>query len=440
LITALIEKIYLYKTNTMNIKTLYKFSAILLVAVIFLACKTFYKANSFNPASSARTVDSLKNSNRYFILRNGEESFYIKNLQLSADKKTARCILDSLPVYHRLHLTKGLNGKMRYRRDNPTNAEVINEVHFYMPKDTNAALGNYTLHLDKINKIEVLQHDKKRTTNSYVLGAVGYTVGAMIVAGLIILATKSSCPFVAAYDGNDFSLQGEIYGGAIYPQLSRLDYLPLKMTPLTDGSLQIKITNELKEKQFTDFARLWKITHPQKSKIMTDEKGNLFSITDPQSPVAATLNGNKDVLPALLKSADYNLIYMDDSSKADALNEVFLKFKKPVNTEKSKLVLSIKNSYWLDLLYGELAKGFGKYYSTYMNQQKKKPAEELLKWVKEQQLPLAISVKTDNGWQKAVSITTIGPLAFRETAVEVDLSAVNSDEVEIKLSSGFMFC
>jgi hypothetical protein len=130
---------------------------------------------------------------------------------------------------------------------------------------------------------------------------------------------------------------------------------------------------------------------------------------------------------------------MDDSSRLDVRNEIILKFKKTAGADKGKLVLSLKNSYFLDLLYGELAKGFGTYYATYFNQQKKKPAEELLKWVKEQQIPLDISVHTDKGWQTVTSLTTIGPLAFRETALEVDLSSVKTDEVEVKLGTGFMF-
>jgi hypothetical protein len=129
---------------------------------------------------------------------------------------------------------------------------------------------------------------------------------------------------------------------------------------------------------------------------------------------------------------------MDDSSNADARNEVILKFNKAANVSKGKLLLNIKNSYWLDLLYGELAKGFGTYYAAYMKEQRSKPAAELLKWVKEQQIPLEVSVKTTVGWKKITDITTIGPLAFRETVVPVDLPG-NEPFIEVKLSSGFMF-
>jgi hypothetical protein len=107
------------------------------------------------------------------------------------------------------------------------------------------------------------------------------------VVGIIIAATKSSCPFISAYTNNEFVLQGEIYGGAIYPQLARDDYMPLRMNPTIDNNLQLKISNELQEQQYTDFADLIVVTHSKNTKVLADEKGNLYGIFDPKSPIAA---------------------------------------------------------------------------------------------------------------------------------------------------------
>ncbi len=133
---------------------------------------------------------------------------------------------------------------------------VLTEVHLYIAQDTPLSMGSYTLALDRIGKIEVIEEDRKRTTNSYVSGAVGYTLDTIAIAAIIIAATKSSCPFVSANTGNEFVLQGEIYGGAIYPQMARDDYMPLRMQRTPGGTLQLKISNELQERQYTDFCRL----------------------------------------------------------------------------------------------------------------------------------------------------------------------------------------
>jgi hypothetical protein len=415
-------------------KALPFFLVIISLQVLFSQCHNYYKAVPTNSAA----VDSLKAKGRYFVLRNGSSAFVMNNVVLSSDRKSVSCNLENLPADHQLHLTKGLKGKMKYKKNEPDNFSVLNEVHFYIQHDNTAAPGEYTLALDKVEKIEIIEKDKGRTTGSYIIGAVGYTFAGLAVAAIIIAATKSSCPFVSAYDGNDFSLQGEIYGGAIYPQLARHDYIPLKMQPLADGSLQVKISNELHERQYTDMAELWVITHDKDSKVLSDEKGDLFSVTAPQSPISAHLNINTDVTAALQKAGDNALLYMDDTS-AGVANEVVMQFNKPAMATKAKLVLSLKNSYFLDLLYGELTKGFGNYYPAYIKQQEKKPATEILQWTKDQQVPLAVEVKTNNGWKRITDITTIGPLATRNIVVPLDLSASTEPFIELRLSSGFMF-
>ncbi|MDB5210198.1 MAG: hypothetical protein JWQ30_1025 [Sediminibacterium sp.] len=317
---------------------------VLSLFIMQTACHNFYMISKTPVTVATNDIEQLKLQNRDFILRSGTTAWYMKEVTLSADQKTLQCTLDSLPPQHKLHLSKGRRGKLRYKTNSPE-TNVLNEVHFYSPADEAAKPGAvYTLALDKVQKIEVLEKDKGRTTGSYVIGAIGYTIGAFMVAGIIIAATKSSCPFVSAYDGNDFSLQGEIYGGAIYPQLCRNDYIKLKMAPDANGGLQLKISNELKERQYTDLAELMVVTHDKNSKILSDEQGNLYSIEKPEPPVAATLSNHKDVLAPLLYAGDNQLLHFDDTLAAAATNELVLKFNNPTNTKKAKLVLALKNS------------------------------------------------------------------------------------------------
>lgn len=417
----------------LKLKNIVKLIILLIILFVFAGCHRYYKATTksvkYHPDN---TIDSLKSQNRYFILRTPNYAYYMGNIVLSNDRTSLACTLDSLPPLHKTHLNEG-KGKMRY-----SEPYVLTEVHIYMPEDNNAKPGNYTLSLDQIQKIEILQKDKKRTTNSYVIGALGYTLGAVVVAGIIIAATKSSCPFVSAYDGSEFPLQGEIYGGAIYPQLARDDYMPLRMKPTAQGTLQVKISNELQEKQYTDFADLLVITHDKNAKVLSDEKGNLYQINTCESAVKAYTGNYSDALPQILKAGDNRLLHFDDTSDANN-NYLVIQFNKPLGVKNGKLVLSVKNSYWLDYLYGEFAKEFGSYFTTYAKKQRKVPATQLLKWTKDQKLPLGIEIKTKKGWTKITDITTIGPLATRDIVIPVDLSDIKTSLIEIRLSSGFMF-
>lgn len=411
-----------------------------ILLLVLISCKSFYKASTINAsASKTHSIDSLQSLNRYFILRSGGQAFYMNGLQLSQDRQTLTATLDTLPPQHQMYLTKSRNGKMQYQKSNPEDLAVLSEVHLYAPVARAAVGETVTLPLDQVQKIEVIEHDKKRTTNSYVIGALGATLGAFAVAMIIVAATKSSCPFVSANDGTGFTLQGEIYGGAIYPQMARHDYLPLKMAPLQDGSLQLKISNELKEVQFTDFANLLVVKHDPSVRILTNESGQLYSIRSPKSPVSALLNNRKDVRPSLLQEGDNAIAYMDDTTTADASNRIDMVFAKEPGASKAKLVLTLKNSYWLDQLYGELAYGFGRQYPKYIKKQSKKPVKELVQWTKDQQLPLVVSVQTGKGWEKRFELTTIGPLANRSVVVPVDLAGIDGDKVAIRVAGGFMF-
>ncbi len=410
--------------------------------LVVAACHNYYKATPGRTGTYApATLDSLRQLNRHFILRHGTQALYMTNMVLSADQRTLTARLDSVPPNLQRHLQGGRGGSLRYKAVGEANErDVLSEVHLYTVDLPDVAPGeNFSLPLDRVQKIEILEKDRKRTTNSYVLGAIGYTLGAFAIAAIIIAATKSSCPFVSAYDGNNFALQGEIYGGAIYPQLARHDYLPLKMAPLADGSLQLKISNELKEVQYTDMADLWVVTHEKGTAVYPDEQGHLYSVSNPQPPLSATLNGKKDLLLPLQKENDQAVAYLDDTTSTDAGNTVLLQFKKEKEVPGAKLVLTLKNSYFLDLLYGELANGFGSYYETYLKKQSKKPAAELQQWINAQQLPLSVSVRTKQGWKKLTDLTTVGPLAYRTLVVPVDTRDVAGDKVDVKLSSGFMF-
>jgi hypothetical protein len=105
----------------------------------------------------------------------------------SADKKIVGCTLDTLSSFNRLHLTTGKGGKMRYKKHDPEDLSVLNEAHVYIVPDTAAATGKYSLAIDKVKKIEVIEKDQQRTSNSYLLGGLAIAAGVAIF--LVVIAT-----------------------------------------------------------------------------------------------------------------------------------------------------------------------------------------------------------------------------------------------------------
>ena len=157
--------------------------------LLLTSCHTYYKAiqvNTNTPIGEAATIDSLKQSERYFILRNGSESFSMKKTALSDDKKTINCTLDPVADNHQLYLSDGQNGKKKYKKNNPMQSSVLGEVHFYIQPDSAAVSGPFKVQLSQIQKIEVIEKDKKRTTISYSIGAFCITLGAVLLPYIIV--------------------------------------------------------------------------------------------------------------------------------------------------------------------------------------------------------------------------------------------------------------
>jgi hypothetical protein len=164
-----------------------KLTAALAILIIFSSCSNYYKAITSSNASPASGIGELQSKNKYFILRNGTSSFAISNIAVAADQKTMQCTLQNLPDEHRLHLTNGERGKMIYKKSGPDENEkvVLQEVHIYIVADPAAVIGPYTLVLDKIQKIEVIEKDLQKTKKSHIVGAIAITGGTLLIVGII---------------------------------------------------------------------------------------------------------------------------------------------------------------------------------------------------------------------------------------------------------------
>ena len=170
---------------------------VFLLPSLLISCCNYYKAISIpgkNKIELAAKFDSLKKANRTFILRNGEDAFSISKPVLNSDRQQLECTLKPLHSFNKLHLANGIDGKMRYKKRSTADLSVLTEVHVYIANDTSAALGKYSIALDRIKKIEVIEKDKKRTAASYILGGLGIAVAvpsSIMLLGVILAPSLS---------------------------------------------------------------------------------------------------------------------------------------------------------------------------------------------------------------------------------------------------------
>lgn len=287
---------------------------------------------------------------------------------------------------------------------------------------------------DRIGRISVYDVSVGKTILLWSAGAVG----VLAIAFIIFLLTKSSCPFVYADagGGTGFDFQGEIFSGAIYPQLERRDWMPL---PAPRGpEYKLRITNEVKEIQHIDAASLWLARHPQGTNVLLDSAGLPHTWSAPAAPVRCASVAGKDALGMI--AARDSLAYMggegtERTGWADGLD---LEFARPAGARDAKLIVRAKNSFWLDYLYGQFLDYFGDGLEKWNGKMRAAPREKLASWFREQKLPLSVELRGRDGWREIAALPLPGPMAHRDFLVPFALPA-GEGPVELRLRAGYLF-
>jgi len=423
-------------------EALIKSSWLLMLLVVLINSCNFYKPVSKpltgKTSDKISMMDSL--ANRTFILHSKQGVYLLEGLSIDLDAETINGILAEVPPQNQLYIqaNQAKGNKYSYKAAEPY---VLREVHLYTGIDFSMVSSDFgdkvAIPINILDKLEVIERDKAKSTSNTIFTVLGVTAGTLAVATTVVLLTKDSCPYISAYDGNQYLLQGESFGGAVYPSLAREDFIPLP--DLKVGSeMKIMIHNELKERQYTDFADLLVVSHSHDEHVLVDPNGKLKIIKQKISPFVASLNKDKDVLQRII-TADNLLCNFNELEDESAINQIVMGFEYSPDEHQPSLYLNLRNSYWLDHLFGEFTSNFGSQHAKWVEKQREKPAEDLLKWQELQFMPLAISVKTKDGWKEVRKLKTIGPLMNREVAISLEGFEIEGPTVEIALTTGFMF-
>jgi hypothetical protein len=287
---------------------------------------------------------------------------------------------------------------------------------------------------DKILKLEVYDSSVGKTIVYTFLSATA--VAAVIL--VIFLATKESCPFIYSFNGSTYDFIGEIYSGAILPGLERDDYLPLPGLKPVNASYQLKMTNEVQEIQHTNMTELLVVDHSVGTNVLIDKYGKCHSYQALQAPILAHDADANNILD-LISSRD-SLRYLGGSNNhAKASDEMYLTFDRPNEEDEALLVFRGKNSFWLDYTMGQFFNMFGSKYAKWFKNQKTSKNQIQPNWALEQDIPLSVFLREHGEWKFVDYYYVVGPMADKDMVMPIDISNVGSDQIEIKLESGYLF-
>lgn len=416
-------------------KNLSSFLSVLLVLSflhLIISC-SYYNVRDITttPEGVAQKVQEFNMTQKYAIVHSGEDIWHLSNLVINEDDKTISGVVQSL---NQLHVIS--NRDKRVHSYNKSKNEPLNEVHFILENIMQSEIGAQVI--IPFSNIKYISVNDKNTGRSIANVFFG-TIGVLAIIAIIIAATKSSCPFIYVKNGEEFIFTGELYPGVLTANQQRDDYILLPSINDVNNEYSIKITNELKEVQYTDFIQLLEVNHPDNVKVLLDKNGNAHTFSNINTPVNVLVDHlNIDNAPALIKDNNSYLFNTKINTNSSVRN-IELEFNKPVHSENAKLFLTVKNSMWLDYVFGKFNEQFGTYYAQFQKDQQEYSKEKSDQWMTAQNIPLSVYLKTNNGWELVDTINTVGPMASRDIAVPIDLSHVTGEHVEIKLETGFMF-
>ena len=96
----------------------------------------------------------------------------MQDISINDDNKTLKTTLEKLSADQQMYVYKDRNGKMMYRKNDDDDLKVFNEAHIFITPDTTITLGDYSLQINDIKKIELIKKNKAKTTTSHIVGGI----------------------------------------------------------------------------------------------------------------------------------------------------------------------------------------------------------------------------------------------------------------------------
>ena len=410
-------------------------STVLALAVINLSTGcSYYKITDLTTTQEEinERIVNLNKSEFYSIVQTGDNLIHLSNIKIDTENKLLSGTVESLSASHQYK-------KPRKKSSNRYDAAMKSPLReFHIKLNTNIEPENgkeLSIPFTDIHSVSLNKNDFGSSFAVFMLGVAGF----LGVVALIYALTKSSCPFVYVKNGDTYQFIGELYPGVLTENMQRDDYIPLGKYDESNSEYSIKVTNELKEIQHTDLLELIVVDHSSNIKVLLDDKGNLHTFSNLIKPNQVIIDDHEPD-KEIVFTKDNNF-YAFNSTKQwdDNKRNITLEFEAPEDSTYAKLFLTVKNSIWLDYIFGKFNEQFGSQYHDFQDYQQTRTKEQSEKWINEQHIPLSVYVETSNGWQFVDKINTVGPLAYRDVVVPIDSKFITKDKLKVKLESGFMF-
>jgi hypothetical protein len=416
-----------------------RFSTVFIIFAILnltVGC-SYYQVNRIQPpqALTENRINDLNNRGKNFYILFAGQSRSLHQLMLNEDQTALLASTANFsPATSNLPADEGV---YRYRG---AEGKILQEVHIHVHEFVELGNGKISIPLTAIERIDVFDKAQGATIASWVFGIAGILLGAYLLLWIIVILTKTSCPFVYEYDGSHFHFAGEIFSGAVQPSMERNDYLLLQNLKASENQYKIKVANEIvNEVQHINLLQLLAVDHPAHMKVLADKYGTIHTLSDARQPIAAETFSGRNVLQAVTEKDNMAYHCDDASERNNALDGMILTFEKPEDAINARLMLRAKNSFWIENVMNEFHAMFGNKYERFRKKQEKDMSGKHRQWMTDQNLPVKVYVEIHGEWVYQDMFEIAGPMAMKEDVLSINLQNVTGDAVKVKLETGFLF-
>ena len=162
-----------------------------LLIIVLSGCNRYY-----TPVRSTQSIpEQIKTSlakGRYFILRDSASSYGMDRVELNDNKGLVSFELVTLPKVHTRYTMASAPRNYFFKYDQPDSV-VLREVHLFTKQRFPAEMNTRSdIPLSAIDKVEVIEFDRKKTRKQNLLVGLGVTAGIATIVAIIVSAETIS--------------------------------------------------------------------------------------------------------------------------------------------------------------------------------------------------------------------------------------------------------
>ena len=446
---------YVVMTITNTINAMPKFTLrnqffgliLLAISIVAVACNgQYFKATKYYSAQIEEALESIKAPAFYnvFVTLKGRDIFQLDYFFYDREARSVMGVYKFVNPELAERNYKYAPGMNRYTRNKNGSIDgpgglvyeiriQANEVIF--DEGTASEGVRVKIPIENIYQLDLLEHKEAVGILYKVLGGVAATGAAF----LTWVACCLSCPFIYIQDGDVERFMGEFFSGAVTENMARHDFLPLPGFEPVDGVYELRIANEMEERQYTDLAVLEAVEHPADMEVLMTPEGMPILFAAPQLPAEALTDQGTNCEAVMAARDGIAYDFTDECAEKENFSSLSLAFDKPAGVDQAHVILHVKNTMWSMMMYESFMSMFGSRYDDYVEHQRDRSAEQKTQWLKDQGQMLEVQLRHAGQWETVHWVNLPGPFSFRSEVVPLDVSNTDEGPVELRLVAGYHF-